>query len=73
MATIDVKSEIGGVVWKIETTVGTALVEDDTILILESMKMEIPIIAPRAGTLSEILVSENETVQEGQIVARMTA
>lgn len=72
MAVIDVKAEIGGVVWKIELAVGTAVAEDDPILILESMKMEIPVLAPRGGTLSECLVAEGDAVREGQVIARIT-
>ncbi|MEQ9144942.1 MAG: acetyl-CoA carboxylase biotin carboxyl carrier protein subunit [Parvibaculaceae bacterium] len=69
MAQLEVKSEITGKVWKIETKPGDALSEDDPILILESMKMEIPIMAPADGTLVEILVAEEDPVEEGQVVA----
>lgn len=69
MSTFDVKSEINGKVWKIVTKPGDALDEDDDILILESMKMEIPVAAPVDGKLVEILVAEEETVIEGQVVA----
>lgn len=69
MAQVDVKSEITGKVWKIETKAGDRLEEDDPILILESMKMEIPIMAPADGTLVEILVAEEDTIEEGQTVA----
>ncbi|MDF1687923.1 MAG: acetyl-CoA carboxylase biotin carboxyl carrier protein [Parvibaculaceae bacterium] len=71
MSTFDVKSEINGKVWKIITKPGDVLEEDDDILILESMKMEIPVAAPVDGKLLEILVSEDETVTEGQVVAIM--
>ena len=70
---MDVKSEIAGKVWKIVTKVGDKLDEEDEILILESMKMEIPVGAPGAGRLAEILVEEGESVQEGQVVARIEA
>ncbi len=69
MAQVEVKSEITGKVWKIETKVGDKLEEDDPILILESMKMEIPIMAPADGTLIEILVAEEDAIEEGQTVA----
>ncbi|MBV1887061.1 MAG: acetyl-CoA carboxylase biotin carboxyl carrier protein subunit [Parvibaculaceae bacterium] len=69
MSTFDVKSEINGKVWKIVTKPGDILEEDDDILILESMKMEIPVAAPVEGKLLEILVSEEEAVVEGQVVA----
>ncbi len=70
---MDVKSEIAGKVWKIVTAVGDTVGEEDEILILESMKMEIPVGAPGAGRISEILVEEAESVQEGQVVARIEA
>lgn len=69
MTRIEVKSEIAGKVWKIEATPGDRLAEDDTILILESMKMEIPVYAPTDGTLVEILVAEEDAVSENQPVA----
>lgn len=71
MAIIDVKVEISGNVWKIEAAIGDRLAEDDAIAILESMKMEIPIIAPEDGKLIELLVAEGDTVADGDIVARM--
>ena len=70
MAIIDVKSEIAGKVWKIEAEIGQSLGEDDAIIILESMKMEIPVDAPEDGKLLEILVKEGEPVAEGQIIAK---
>jgi len=71
MAILEIESEIAGKVWKIETEIGQKLDEDDAILILESMKMEIPVDAPEAGTLVEILVKEGDAVAEGQIVAKL--
>jgi len=71
MVKIDVKTEITGNVWKIEKAVGDTVGEEDTILILESMKMEIPVLAPEEGTLIEILVAEGDTVTEGTVVARI--
>ncbi len=71
MAILEIESEIAGKVWKIETEIGQKLDEDDSILILESMKMEIPVDAPEAGTLVEILVKEGDAVAEGQIVAKL--
>ncbi|NIJ39877.1 acetyl-CoA carboxylase biotin carboxyl carrier protein [Parvibaculum indicum] len=69
MARKEVKSEIAGKVWKIEAGIGDTLEEEDPILILESMKMEIPVDAPFDCTLVEILVAEEEPVAEGQVVA----
>ena len=68
---MDIKSEISGKVWKIEAGPGTDVKEDDPIIILESMKMEIPVAALRDGKVTEILVAEEELVEEGQVVARM--
>jgi biotin carboxyl carrier protein len=64
-----VKSEITGTVWRILAKVGDKVAEEDQIMILESMKMEIPVLAPDAGTIKEILVREGEAVSEGQAVA----
>ena len=69
MAQLEVKSEISGSVFKIEAEVGAQVGEDDTIVILESMKMEIPVSAPKAGRVAEILVSEGDVITEGQLVA----
>ena len=71
MADIKVQSEITGKVWAIEAKVGDQLGEEDTIIVLESMKMEIPVVAPMGGTLKEILVAEGDAVAEGQDVAIM--
>jgi len=65
----DVKSEINGKVWQIEAEVGASVDEDDAIIVLESMKMEIPVVAPTSGTVVEILVEKDEMVEEGQTVA----
>jgi acetyl-CoA carboxylase biotin carboxyl carrier protein len=65
----EVKAELVGNLWKIVVEVGQAVEEDDTLMILESMKMEIPITTPTSGTVKEILVAEGEVVQEGQTVA----
>jgi biotin carboxyl carrier protein len=66
---IEVKSEIAGKVWKIEAQPGDAVSEDDVILILESMKMEIPVHAPAAGKIAKILVEEGQAVAEGDLLA----
>jgi acetyl-CoA carboxylase biotin carboxyl carrier protein len=67
MADFRVKSEIAGSVWKIEVAIGDTVGEDDTLIVLESMKMEIPLLAPRAGVVKEILVAEGEPIAEGDI------
>jgi acetyl-CoA carboxylase biotin carboxyl carrier protein len=68
MAT-EVPAHITGTVWKIEKRVGDSVSEGDTIVILESMKMEMPVEAPAAGTISEIRVSEGAAVNEGDVIA----
>jgi len=69
MAGTKVFSDIAGKVWKIETPAGTRVAQDDAVLILESMKMEIPVNAPCAGTVTEIYYQEGEVVGEGDVVA----
>ena len=64
-----VVAEVAGKVWKIEAQPGAQLAAEDSILILESMKMEIPVVAPRAGKLVELQVKEGDMVAEGQVVA----
>ena len=71
MAIIDIKTEITGNVWKILKKVGEKVEEDEPILILESMKMEIPVAAPEDGVITEILTKEEDTVTEGAVVARI--
>ncbi|MWD25920.1 biotin/lipoyl-binding carrier protein [Aquicoccus sp. SCR17] len=72
MSDITVESEIAGTVWKIEASPGDSLEEEGIIMILESMKMEIPVLAPEDGTLSEVLVSEGDTIREGQPLAKLS-
>ena len=69
MARIEVTSEVTGNVWKIQADVGDEVAGEDVIMILESMKMEIPIEAPEAGRLVELLVKEEDQVDEDQVVA----
>lgn len=64
----EVTAELVGSVWKITTQPGAQVVEDDVLLILESMKMEISVTAPRAGTVKEIRVKEADVVKEGQVL-----
>lgn len=63
-----VLSEVTGSVWKVEVTVGQTVAEGDTLLIVESMKMEIPVSAPKAGTVAEIRTAEGESVTDGQLL-----
>jgi biotin carboxyl carrier protein len=65
----EVEAQIAGNVWKIEKSVGEAVQEEDVILIIESMKMEIPVEAPRAGMILEIRVAEGDSIEEGAVLA----
>ena len=60
-----VKAHITGTVWKIEVKVGDAVTEGQTVAVLESMKMEMPVESPGAGKVSAILVKEGDAVEEG--------
>ncbi|MEA2390058.1 MAG: acetyl-CoA carboxylase biotin carboxyl carrier protein [Solirubrobacteraceae bacterium] len=61
----EVEAHITGTVWKIEVEVGDSIEEGDTVVILESMKMEMPVEAEDAGTVSEIKCAEGQSVSEG--------
>jgi acetyl-CoA carboxylase biotin carboxyl carrier protein len=61
----DVEAHITGTVWKIEVSVGDAVAEGDTVVILESMKMEMPVETEDDGTVKEILCEEGQAVNEG--------
>jgi acetyl-CoA carboxylase biotin carboxyl carrier protein len=61
----DIEAHITGTVWKIEVAVGDEISEGDTVVILESMKMEMPVEAEDEGTVKEIVVSEGQAVSEG--------
>ena len=69
MPDIKVLSEIPGKVLEIEAGVGDAVDEDDTLVMLESMKMEIPVPSPSEGTVKEILVAVDDMIEEGDPVA----
>jgi acetyl-CoA carboxylase biotin carboxyl carrier protein len=65
----DVLAHITGTVWKVEVQPGHKVNEGDVIVILESMKMEMPVESPVSGTVTEIKVKEGEAVDEGRVVA----
>jgi pyruvate carboxylase subunit B len=65
----DIKALLPGSVWKIVANPGQSVAEGDVILILESMKMEIDVVAPRGGVITSINVATNDKVVEGQVVA----
>lgn len=65
----EVEAQITGNVWKIEKVVGEDVQEEEVILVLESMKMEIPVESPCAGRVAEIRVNEGDNVEEGTVLA----
>jgi biotin carboxyl carrier protein len=67
----DVLAHITGVVFQVVAKAGDRVAAGDPILVLESMKMEIPVEAPRPGTVQEVRVAEGDTVQEGDVVATL--
>lgn len=67
----NVEAHITGTVWKIEVKVGDSISEGDTVVILESMKMEMPVEAEDEGTVSEILCSEGQAVAEGDVLVKL--
>ena len=73
MARIEIESDVTGTVWKIEVEEGASVTEGQTLIILESMKMEIPVLASDDGKVTEILVDEEEPVSEGQVVVVLDA
>ena len=66
MPEIKVPSELNAIVWQIAAQAGQAVAEGDTLIVLEAMKMEIPVMAPRAGTVKTVLVAEKQQVAEGE-------
>ena len=67
MAT-EIEAQIAGNVWKIEKAVGDEVGAEEVILVIESMKMEIPVEAPRAGQILEIRVAEGDSIEEGAVL-----
>ncbi len=65
----EVRAEMVANVWKVVASAGDTVADGDTLVILESMKMEIPVLAETAGTLSTLAVSEGDVVQEGDLIA----
>jgi len=64
----EVRAEIAANVWQVNTQVGATVAEGDELVILESMKMEIPVPAPSAGTVLEVRVKPEDQVQEGDVL-----
>jgi acetyl-CoA carboxylase biotin carboxyl carrier protein len=69
MAQTKVLSDLNAMVWKIEVKAGQQVSAGDTLIVLEAMKMEIPVTAPRGGVVAAILVSEKQMVAEGEALA----
>ncbi len=69
---MEIRAELTAIVWKIVAEEGGTVAEGDEVLILESMKMEIPVTAPSAGTLTELRVSEQDSVSEGDVLGVIT-
>jgi biotin carboxyl carrier protein len=65
----EVRAEITANVWQVRTEVGSEVAEGDELVILESMKMEIPVTAPSAGLVLELRVAPEDNVQEGDVLA----
>ncbi|MFT4520601.1 MAG: acetyl-CoA carboxylase biotin carboxyl carrier protein [Halioglobus sp.] len=71
MAVITILSEVAGVVWQVSAQVGQSLEPDEAVVIVESMKMELPVCTPKAGKVLQILVSKSDVVAAGDPVARL--
>jgi biotin carboxyl carrier protein len=72
MAERAVRSEVAGIVSRLVAQAGAALDEGDELIIVEAMKMELPVTAPASGTVIELLVQVGDAVEEGQIIAKLT-
>lgn len=69
MARIEVKAEVTGKVWKILVPEGSRVEADDSVIVVESMKMEIPVTSEASGTVVELRVGEGDPIEDGQVVA----
>ena len=72
MSEIEIAAEITGSVWKVLVAEGQAVAEDDTLMVFESMKMEIPLTAPEDGTIRTVNVHEGDSITEGDVVCVIT-
>lgn len=68
---IEVEAHITGTIWKVETTVGAQVSEGDVLVIIESMKMEMPVEAPEDGKILEIRCAPEQAVDEGDVLIVM--
>jgi len=71
MSDTKVVSEVTGSVWKVLVAVGESVEADTPVMLIESMKMEIPVLAPESGVVTEILVAVSDPITEGQTVAML--
>ena len=69
----EVRSEIAGLIWKVEVSVGQTVAKEDPLVIIESMKMEIPVLATRNGLVQEIRVNAGDEIAEGQLLVILAA
>jgi biotin carboxyl carrier protein len=67
----EIRAEMVANVWKVVAAAGDQVSDGDTLVILESMKMEIPVVAESDGTVVELAVAEGDVVQEGDLIARV--
>jgi len=65
----EIRAEMVANVWKVVAAEGDAVADGDTLVILESMKMEIPVLAEAAGKISRLAVAEGDVIQEGDLIA----
>ncbi|MCQ2509671.1 MAG: biotin/lipoyl-binding protein [Lachnospiraceae bacterium] len=68
---VDVTASVPGKICKIEAPAGTAVKSGDTVIVLEAMKMEIPVVAPQDGTIASVNVSVGDAVESGDVLATM--
>ncbi len=66
---VEITSPVSGTLWQIDTAIGAKVLCGETLFVIESMKMEIPVDAPRDGTIVSLLVSEKDVVKDGQALA----
>jgi acetyl-CoA carboxylase biotin carboxyl carrier protein len=69
MQVAEVRAEMVANVWKVVAAEGDTVADGDTLVILESMKMEIPVLAEDSGTITRLAVAEGDVVQEGDLIA----
>ncbi len=64
----EIRAEITGTVWKVEVAEGARVAEGDTVVILESMKMEVPVESPASGTVLRLLVAPGQAIEDGDVL-----